>query len=643
MRRRVALVAALAAALLGLVRSADRVGRPRRPDRAGEAATRPFSVSRRIASCGPGEAYLPMDIDTLLGNATVALRGPWGGGDLVKIAPSGEDLAGGLYDYHLDFPGDALNPGCGYVHWASRVTAGKPAVAYAHVATQSDAPGRLALQYWFFYAFNDWNNLHEGDWEMVQVNFDASSAQDALDASRSSIGYSQHEGAERAAGATASSSSRTARIRCCIRPTARMPASTARRCSSAPPAPRASAATTRGRRSRRSAPRSQTIPSDPDAAREAFPWIAFQGRWGELQPAFYNGPTGPNLKTQWTQPVLWESGWRDRSVAVPAGGALGTRTTEFFCGAIAHGSNLLTRALDNPSAVLLALAVLIGLVAIAAGRTTWRPSAPLRLARRRATGQIISASGRMYFGHLALFIGIGSILLPITLLDALLQAFLLHASGVAGIEAQGEGEGVLALLVVALGTALTLLGVAFVMAATVRALAELDAGRRVSPLRAYRGALDSVRPLLAGLVVAAVIVTILVGTIVLLPIAIALVIRWALIVPVTELENPSGLGALRRSGRLVGRRWLKVACLTVLSLGLVLLTGPLLGTLLVLVTSLSLTVVNAVAGVVYAVLMPYVAITTAYVYFDVRVRQELADSDEQDHAVLDAELETSFS
>ena len=201
----------------------------------------------------------------------------------------------------------------------------------------------------------------------------------------------------------------------------------------------------------------------------------------------------------------------------------------------------------------------------------------------------------------------------------------------------------LAFLVVALGTALTLLGVAFVMAATVRALAELDAGHRVSPLRAYRAALDSVRPLLAGLVVAAVIVTILVGTIVLLPIAIALVIRWALIVPVTELENPSGLGALRRSGRLVGRRWLKVACLTVLSLGLVLLTGPLLGTLLVLVTSLSLTVVNAVAGVVYAVLMPYVAITTAYVYFDVRVRQELADSDEQDHAVLDAELETSFS
>jgi hypothetical protein len=642
MRMRLALVAALAVALLGLAGASTAA--------AGladqTALAKRYSPVLRVATdrdCGPGESYLPMDIDALLGNATVALRGPWGSGDLVKIAPTGEDLAGSLYDYHLDFPGDALNPGCGYVHWARRVTTGKPVVAYAHVATQSDAPGHLALQYWYFYAFNDWNNLHEGDWEMVQLNFDASTAHDALARKPTSIGYSQHEGAERAgwgdskleledgthpvlypangshAGFYSSAlflgASGSQGVGC---DDTRAPLSDVR-------------------------PEVQTIPSDPAAARQAFPWIAYQGRWGELQPAFFNGPTGPNLKTQWTEPVLWESGWRDRSVAVPAGGALGTRTTAFFCGAIAHGSNVLRRALDDPWAVLLVFAALIGLVAIAAGRATWRPSAPLRLARRRATGQIIGASGRMYFGHLVLFIGIGSILLPVSLVDALLQAILLHASSFAGIEAQGEGEGVLAFFVVVLGTALTLLGIAFVMAASVRALAELDAGRRPSPVRAYRAAFRSVRPLLAALVAAAVIVTLLVSTIVLLPIAIALVIRWALIVPVTELEDPSGLGALRRSGRLVGRRWPKVSFLTVLSLVLVLLAGPLLGTLLVLVTSLSLTVVNVVAGVVYAVLMPCVAITTAYVYFDMRVREELVEESEQEHGVLDAEIEAALS
>jgi hypothetical protein len=35
-----------------------------------------------------------------------------------------------------------------------------------------------------------------------------------------------------------------------------------------------------------------TIPSVPDAARPSFPWIAFEGRWGELRPAFFNGPRG---------------------------------------------------------------------------------------------------------------------------------------------------------------------------------------------------------------------------------------------------------------------------------------------------------------------------------------------------------------
>jgi hypothetical protein len=52
---------------------------------------------------------------------------------------------------------------------------------YAHVATDPGYPGRLALQYWLFYVYNDWNNLHEGDWEMIQLVFDAGSARDALD------------------------------------------------------------------------------------------------------------------------------------------------------------------------------------------------------------------------------------------------------------------------------------------------------------------------------------------------------------------------------------------------------------------------------------------------------------------------------
>jgi hypothetical protein len=69
---------------------------------------------------------------------------------------------------------------------------------------------------------------------------------------------------------------------------------------------------------------------------------------------------------------------------------------------------------------------------------------------------------------------------------------------------------------------------------------------------------------------------------------------------------------------------------------LVLAVGPLLGTLLIFATDAPLPLLNVVAGVVYALAMPFVALTASYVYFDTRVREEL----EREHTpgVLDAEF-----
>jgi hypothetical protein len=82
-----------------------------------------------------------------------------------------------------------------YEQWQRRITAGRRPVVYAHVAPEG---GKLALQYWFFYVYNDFNNLHEGDWELVRLDFDAATPAAALDTHPYEIGYSQHEGAERA-------------------------------------------------------------------------------------------------------------------------------------------------------------------------------------------------------------------------------------------------------------------------------------------------------------------------------------------------------------------------------------------------------------------------------------------------------------
>ena len=173
-------------------------------DRADETAlsARYSPVVRLVAhsgQCGEGKPYLPIDVNLLFGEPTVALRGPWGAGDLVTIGPTAKDLSQGLYEYHLDFPGSALDPGCDYLHWERRLVVGQAPTVYAHVVTEPGFPGKLALQYWLYYVFNDWNNLHEGDWEMIQLVFDASTPAQALQRTPVEVGYSQHEGAERAA------------------------------------------------------------------------------------------------------------------------------------------------------------------------------------------------------------------------------------------------------------------------------------------------------------------------------------------------------------------------------------------------------------------------------------------------------------
>jgi hypothetical protein len=379
--------------------------------------------------CGYGEPYRPLDVDRLFGEPTVALRGPWSGSDLIRVGPTAADLGRGLYEYHLDFPGTPLDPGCGYERWGRRIAAGSQPTIYAHVATDPAVPGKLALQYWLFYAFNDFNNKHEGDWEMIQLVFDAPDAAGALSGEPVEVGYSQHEGAERAswddeklevvdgthpvvhpaAGSHANyfeeglylGSSAKQGVGC----------------------DDTSGPTVEVR------PAVRTISSDAAAARRAFPWIAFEGRWGQLERAFYNGPTGPNLKRTWTEPLVEAEDWRDRSYAVPAGGLLGTGATDFFCTAVQAGSDSLRRTIEDPAPRLFVLGALLAVVLFALTRTTWRPSAPLSVMRRRAWGQTLAAAGRMYVMRWPLFVGIGLVFLPITVLNSALQSVVFKTSG----------------------------------------------------------------------------------------------------------------------------------------------------------------------------------------------------------------------
>jgi len=138
-------------------------------------------------------------------------------------------------------------------------------------------------------------------------------------------------------------------------------------------------------------------------------------------------------------------------------------------------------------------------------------------------------------------------------------------------------------------------------------------------------ALDSVRPLVGALAIAVAVVSLLSVSVFLVPIAIWLVVRWALLVPVAELEEHSALGTLRRSGELVRLQWFKVGTLVVVATALALVTGPFVGALLILVADLPFGFVNVLAALLYAVAMPFVAITTTYVFFDSLAREALKE------------------
>ena len=85
----------------------------------------------------------------------------------------------------------------------------------------------------------------------------------------------------------------------------------------------------------------------------------------------------------------------------------------------------------------------------------------------------------MYVRRARLFLGIGVLFIPLGCSSiASLQALVLGGFGLRRHRHRpAEAAGVLALLVVAVGTTLTLLGVALVQAATACALVEIDAGR----------------------------------------------------------------------------------------------------------------------------------------------------------------------
>jgi hypothetical protein len=475
---------------------------------------------------------------------------------------------------------------------------------------------------------------------MIQLLFEAPTAAEALSVDPSEVGYSQHEGAERATWGD-----EKLELVDGTHPVV-YPAEGSHANFFSPAlflgrsAEQGVGCDDTNGPHREIRPSTASVPSATDEYLAEYPWLGYLGRWGERQRSFYNGPTGPNDKLQWTQPVTWaESSWRDQAFTVPASGTFGPTATDVFCAAVAGGSTLLVLIKRNPLGVTAFLVAVVLLLLWAASRTEWESSAPLRLARRRAWGQIVSSTRRMYTGRFRTWVAVGLVFVPILLLATGLQAIVFHLTSLSNFtDVAGEANGFVELVVFALGAAFAIVGLTFVQAATAVLLVSIDEDRTISVREAYGRIARRWKELLGTLALLVVVFVLLGVTVVGIPVAIWLLFRWAFLAQTLVLENLRPVRALHRSSELVRGRWWRVATIVVFTTGIALLLGPLVGVGLLFATTATFDVVNIISSIVYTITIPFAAIATTYLYFDCRVHERLDLPESRPAESLPAEI-----
>ena len=579
-----------------------------------------LSLEPQPRPCGPGEAYRPTSVGIVLGRPDVLLRDSTG--KVAMRAPTAGDLwrhAGG--GYYIDFPGDPLNPGCGYEKQFRKWNDGREPTVYAHVATDPVYPGRLAVEYWFYYTFNDFTDKHESDWEMAQVDFDAPNASEALLKGPYEVDLSQHAGGERSTWTDAK-----------LRKQGTHPViydatgSHANYFGSALYLGRGAREGFGCDDTRAATMRLQLqtvlLPDVvPSSAAAPYAWLAFQGRWGQKERGINNGPTGPASKPQWSAPIQWAAGLRNTGLELPGGSTFGVSVGNFFCGAVTGGAAILNWSLIHPLPFIAVLLLGLGGLLAAAAATTWRPPNPHPLRQRRQGGQIFRASWRVYAQNLAIFAAAGAIFVPVYLVAAAIQWVVFHLSGIAPLIAlDGRHGAVTAFLAVLIGGVGGLFASVIATAAVAVILNEIDAGRPILAGLAYRRVLRRLRPLTRGMVTELSTVLLLTITVVGIPFAIRRFIQWSLFAEACMLDELSATDSLRRSSLLVRGHWWRTFGFTALVDILAVLSGPLLGVGLLLLTDHSLNFINLAAALVYTFTVPYAAIQLTLYYFDLEAR-----------------------
>jgi hypothetical protein len=560
------------------------------------------------------EQYQVMKVDALFGNPAVKLMRNNGSADstLIKRAPTREDVKNRGEEVYLDLPGDPLGDTCVYAKDFNemRNDGRAPVAVYAHIAKEKGRSG-LALQYWFYWYFNQFNDLHESDWEGMQITFDASTPEEALKEEPKEMIVFQHAGGERANWTDGKVEKEgdhpvvypAAGSHATFYQSAIYPQNGSR--GSGVGCDNTSEPLTELR------PEAVLLPQHPTDKGE-FSWLSFDGRWGQKEKSFNNGPTGPQTKDQWAEPFTWMEAQRWSSPRMPGGGLVGPEAVNAFCGVIATVTGVMNLQQAEPLVAYAVVAAFVLIVFLVFGFSKWKPADADQLEARRSYGQIVGTSLKLYWRHLWSFLALGAVAIPIVGGTQALGGWLGDLSG---------GDGLLQTLsdlILGVGSPVALTLVSAFVIVFIRDLVRED-----EPT--IRDSFGGTKARFWRVVIAKLLsmggVALLALTIIGLPFALRYLVTWNFVQQEVLFTDRSIRESFRASTDLVRGHWWH-AVRTIVPLFLLLtVMGPLLGIFLIF-TPLPLLLINLIGSVVYAIVIPFTTTGTTLLYFDLRAINE---------------------
>ncbi len=559
--------------------------------------------------CAPvpsgGEPYLPVPVEVVLDNPQVILRDRQTdeilatGVDAVELATYGPDT-------YLDWPGDPLQPGCVYEQdeRARMAELGAEPTIYARVVFDAEN-SRLALQYWYFYYYNDWNNTHEGDWEGIVIFWDdVDSVEAALAVEPSRTGYAQHGGGEiatwgdskielegethpivyPAAGAHATFYSNNLYL-------AWGEQGSGFGCDySSPP-------------STRIATEVVVVPNDPDPNGE-FAWLLWEGRWGQRMPSMFNGPTGPNMNARWLDPWTATDDWRTFSIVVPSGFSFGPTMADTFCSLTHAGSRLLISTVLYP---WLAIPIIAAVVAL-----FW-------LAFRKARYLWVQAR-QLYARQWRVLAAIGLVAIPLGFLFNAIQLWLAHHQPLRSmVDWFDDTDGARLVVVLLVGGFQQLVMLLFMAPAVIQVVKDVKDDEEPTLSRAVRLSLRRVPAIILAALIIGAFVAIPVLIVIGIPIAVWLLIRWQFFAQALIFDDDTNsYDCLEESARLVRGRWWKTLVAIALFDFLAVIPGFVVGFALMALGGAQVGYANAVSSVLYALTIPIAVIATTIMFLERR-------------------------